>query len=100
MAKAHLTAPAAPVNLCLVPGDYECGSLRLDPDTGLVRRVVNEDGDTEPCGFVDDEDACPPDLVAEWDELLDWWRDSLGYADACRRTAEAAWAARFDSRGW
>ena len=104
MATAHLTARPAPVKLDIHSGDIEAGPLRMDPDTGLVRRFIDPgdgyDIDVEPCGFVGDEDNAPPDLAEDWEQLLDYWNDSRGYADACLRTADAAWAGRFDSRGW
>ena len=101
MAKAHLTALSAPVNhLSTLGDDPGTHNLTMERDTGFVWRRLHDEEDLEPCGFIGDKDAAPPDLQAEWDVLLDWWNDGQSYADACLRTARAADAGRFDPSNW
>lgn len=73
--------------------DIEAGDLVLERDTGLVWRRVDES--LEPCGFIGDEDNCPPGMEPEWELLARWWRESGEYGEACRAAAETAWLGWF-----
>ncbi len=73
--------------------------LRLDPDSGSVYRRI-PDGDDEWVGHIDDDDACPMDLIGQWTFLRGEIEDARRLGDGIKAAALHAFYASRTPREW